>query len=250
MTMMWPRPRRTMDCATRREMRKAASTLVWNIASQSSSVISRNGAYFRIPALLTKRSASRAADASSCAKALSFKSPTSVRAPVCFFKLCNSAARRPVAITCAPARVNAMALARPMPALAPVTNAVLLVNSIDRLYPLALPFQHPVSQDVAADLSGAGQRQLTEVLQMLGQLVVRHLPSQELHDFGELQRGAFLRHHAQAVALAEARIGQADHRGMEDLRMRIENLLHLAREEFLAAAVDDLLAPPGDLHVA
>src|SRR3989442_2223956 len=212
MTMMWPRPRRTMDWATRREMRKAASTLVRNIASQSSSLISRNGAYFRIPALLTKRSASRAADASSCAKALSFKSPTSVRAPVCFFKLSNSAARRPVAITCAPARVNAMALARPMPALAPVTNAVLPVNSIDRLYPLALPFQHPVSQDVAADLSGSGHRHIPEVLQVLGQLVVRHLPSQELHHFGKLQRGAFLRHYAQAVALAEARVGQADHR--------------------------------------
>src|SRR5258706_9196593 len=32
--------------------------------------------------------------------------------------------------------------------------------------------------------------------------------------------------------------------------MRVEDLLHFARKELLAAAVDDLLAPPGDLHVA
>ena len=42
-------------------------------------------------------------------------------------------------------------------------------------------------------LSGAGHRQLGELLEVLGQLVVRHLASQELHDFGKLQLGAFLR---------------------------------------------------------
>src|SRR5688572_16406794 len=248
MTMMWPRPRRTIDCATRRVRRKPESTLVRNIASVSSSERSRNGAYFITPALLRKISASRATPASSAAKPASFKSPTTLR----ILRDSNSALRRPVAMTVAPARANASAHARPMPALAPVTRTCFPDKSDDiaRLYRLAVPFQHPVSQDVAADLAGAGERQLAEVLEALGKLVVRDLTLEELDHLLERELGARLGHHAKTVPLPEPRIGQPDHRGVQDLRMGIQDLLDLARKEFLAAAVDDLLAAPGDLDVA
>src|SRR5947207_2813642 len=37
---------------------------------------------------------------------------------------------------------------------------------------------------------------------------------------------------------------------MRHLRMGVEDLLDLARKELLAAAIDDLLAPPDDLDIA
>src|SRR5215813_11342491 len=58
------------------------------------------------------------------------------------------------------------------------------------------------------------------------------------------------RNHAQTVALAQPRVGNAHDGGVQDLRVGIENLLDLPREELLAAAVDHLLEPPDDLHVA
>src|SRR5260221_7454871 len=60
MTMMWPRRRCIIDLATASVIRKEASTLVRNMSSQSVSVMSMSGAYFRIPALLTRISTSRA----------------------------------------------------------------------------------------------------------------------------------------------------------------------------------------------
>src|SRR5215472_19202488 len=58
------------------------------------------------------------------------------------------------------------------------------------------------------------------------------------------------RNHAQAVALAQPRVGNAYDGRVQDLRVRVEDLLDLPREELLAAAVDHLLEPPDDLHVA
>src|SRR5215210_241973 len=187
--MMCPRRRCTIAFATARRMRKLASTLVRNIASQSSSVISSNGAYLSTPALFTKRSTSRAAAARSSAKPASLRSPASVCAGISFFSDSSSAARRPVAITLYPAFASATAQARPIPVLAPVINAAVVTR---RLYPLALPLQHPVSQDVAPDLAGAGERQLAEVLEVLGQLVIGDLIPEELDDLRKLELGALL----------------------------------------------------------
>src|SRR5258708_7650808 len=69
MMMMWPRRRSIIDLATARVTRKEASTLVRNMSSQSVSVMSMSGAYFRIPALLTRISTSGALLARSVDKA-------------------------------------------------------------------------------------------------------------------------------------------------------------------------------------
>src|SRR5687767_12682024 len=237
MTMIWPRPRRTIACATRRVRRKPARTLVRNIASVSSSERSRNGAYFIVPALFRKMSAPAAAAASSSTKAALSRSPATVwTCGASFFSACSSALRRRVAMTCAPARAKASAQARPIPALAPVTSTCLpskatILPPRSRLYSLAMPLQHPVSQDVAPQLARARERQLAEALEAFGKLVVCHLPLQELDELVELELGAFLRHDTETVALPKARVGQPNHRGVQDLRVRVEDLLHLARKE-------------------
>src|SRR6266404_9176725 len=58
-----------------------------------------------------------------------------------------------------------------------------------------------------------------------------------------------LRDHAQAIALAEPGVGDANHGGMQDLGVGVEDLLDLAGKELLAAAIDDLLAPTDDLDI-
>src|SRR5262245_14722044 len=96
------------------------------------------------------------------------------------------------------------------------------------------------------DLAGRGERELREQLEPLRQLVGRHAVAEEGGDALERRRLTRARHQAQAVALAEPGIGNADDRGVEHLRMGIEDLLDLAREELLAAAVDHLLETADD----
>ncbi len=64
------------------------------------------------------------------------------------------------------------------------------------LYSLAMALQHPCRQDVAPQLSGAGHRQLAELLEALGQLVVGHLASQKFDQLCQLELGALFGHHA------------------------------------------------------
>src|SRR5262249_28807541 len=66
----------------------------------------------------------------------------------------------------------------------------------------------------------------------------------------ERQRLAGAGNHAETVALAEPRVGDADDGGVQDLRVGVENLLDLPRKELLATAIDHLLEPADDFHVA
>ena len=104
-----------------------------NMSSQSVSVMSMSGAYFRIPALLTRISTSGALLARSSTKRASFRSPTTVSMappPHCFASVSSSGLRRPVAMILAPACASAIAVALPMPALAPVTSTALPDNGM------------------------------------------------------------------------------------------------------------------------
>src|SRR2546425_9152228 len=85
-------------------------------------------------------------------------------------------------------------------------------------------------QDVALDLTRRRERELVEDLDHLGQLVDGDLIAQEGHDLVERDARARTGDHAQAVALAQARIGHADDGRVQDLRMRVEDLLDLPRE--------------------
>src|ERR1700704_650551 len=158
--MMWPRRLSIIDLAIRCVIRKEASTLVRNMDSQSSSVMSMSGAYFKTPALLTKMSTSRAALANSPTKWTSFKSPAMVSTapPHCFLSASSSAVRRPVAKILAPAPASATVAALPIPALAPVTSTVLPANAMlgplprnNLNYTLTL-YMRPLDTEQRADL--------------------------------------------------------------------------------------------------
>src|SRR5580704_18613715 len=112
-----------------------------------------------------------------------------------------------------------------------------------------LPLGDLLAQDVPTQLAGWRHRQLVHLDQHLGQLVVRHLALEEGDHLGERQMMPRLRDHAQAIALAEPGVRDADHGGMQDLGMGVEDLLDLAGKELLAAAIDDLLAPADDLDI-
>src|SRR5207247_9263288 len=57
------------------------------------------------------------------------------------------------------------------------------------------------------------------------------------------------RDHAEAIALAETGIRDADDRGVQDLRVRVQDLLDLPRKELLPAAIDHLLQAADDPQV-
>ena len=99
---------------------------------------------------------------------------------------------------------------------------------------------------MALDLAGRGEWELREQLQPLGQLIGGHAVADEGDEAFERRRLTGSRHQAQAIALAQPRIGNADDGGVQHLRMGVEDLLDLAREELLAAAIDHLLEPADD----
>src|SRR2546423_7393542 len=103
---------------------------------------------------------------------------------------------------------------------------------------------------MALDLAGWGERKMREQLEALRQLVGGDAVAEESDEALKRRRLAGARHQAQAVALAQPRIGYADDRGVEHLLMGVEDFLDLAREEFLAAAVDHLLQAPDDAQIA
>src|SRR6478736_5751876 len=112
------------------------------------------------------------------------------------------------------------------------------------------PRQDIAHERMALDLAGRGERELREQLQPLGQLVGGHAVADEGDQAVERRRLARARHQAETIALAQPRIGNPDDRGVEDLRMGVEDLLDLAREELLAAAVDHLLEAADDAQAA
>src|SRR3989304_10623815 len=101
-----------------------------------------------------------------------------------------------------------------------------------------LPGEH-----MTLDFPGRRERQLLEDLDHLRELVRGDPVLQERHDL--LQRDALAGpgDDAEAVPLPQARIGDADDGRVQDLGVRVEDLLDLAREELLPAAVDHLLEP-------
>src|SRR5262245_64224678 len=103
---------------------------------------------------------------------------------------------------------------------------------------------------MAAQLSRGGEGQLLNDDELLWQLVVGDFILEVRDHLGERDALSGLRDDAQAIALAEALVGDADHGRVHDLWMRVEHLLDLAREELLATAVDDLLASADDLDLA
>src|SRR3954464_2504029 len=85
---------------------------------------------------------------------------------------------------------------------------------------------HLADEDMALDLAGGREGELLEELQALGQLVGGDAVAQERAELvRRRRRRARLRHQAEAVALAEPRIGETDDRREEHLRMGVEDLL-------------------------
>src|SRR5208282_3691524 len=126
----------------------------------------------------------------------------------------------------APSLASACAMAKPMPWLAPPTMASLSLSPRSTTPPLA---HHQLPERPLLHLARRRARQLREKLDALGQLVGRDLVAQEIHHLARRERGTRARHDAGARPLAEPRVGNADDRRIEDLRVLEQHLLDLAR---------------------
>src|ERR1700756_5032230 len=121
----------------------------------------------------------------------------------------------------------------------------------DRLAPgVPTSLYHEISQHVALNLAAPCHRQFAEPLHKFRQLVVSNLVTKKGDELFSRRHDVTLGNDAEAIALAEAEIWNAYHCRVHDLGMGVENLFHLAWKELLSAAVYDLLAAAGDLHIA
>src|SRR5262245_10554139 len=113
-----------------------------------------------------------------------------------------------------------------------------------------LTLSHPLGEHVPSELARRRERQLFDDVHFLGHLVIGHLALEVRNQPRKCYRRFPLGDDAQPVALAQPRVGIADHGRVHDLGMRIEDLLDLPRKELPAPTVDDFLAPTDDLDVA
>ena len=127
---MLPRPAASMPGRTARVVRTAASSVRFSDADQSSSVTSRKPPRCGVtaPTLLTRTSrgpkASAAPTRSAGPSAVDRSAWTSTTRPSSTRSARSGLALRAPATTWAPSAASARAIARPIPLLAPVTNAL------------------------------------------------------------------------------------------------------------------------------
>src|SRR5262245_50964983 len=273
--MILPRLRSIMPGATARAQRNMEVRLVASTPSHSSSVTSSDGLSRVTPALLTRMSMGpRVPSASLTACRISSALVTSrgiarARPPAPSISAAadtiSSLARAAQAIL-APASAKASAMARPRPRLAPVTNAVRPSREKRRSVvlppsPCPLPrggrgsggdaLGHELPETVLLDLAARGHGELGDDLEPLGKLVTRELLALEIGgDLAQGERFPFAGNHHGAATLHEPRVGHGHDGHAGDLGMRVEEILDLDHGDVLAAADDDVLAPPGDRDVA
>src|SRR5712692_6610579 len=122
-----PHPARTMPGRYPRERRTPESTLVSKRRSQSSSGISVNGFASKMPTLFTRTSTSGTSASRRAAPRAVPRSAAMPRAPPPISRTAASTRScvRPFTITSAPSRASARAMANLMPAVDPVTSALL-----------------------------------------------------------------------------------------------------------------------------
>src|ERR1700712_1218142 len=102
-----------------------------------------------------------------------------------------------------------------------------------------------------ADLARHRHRELLDDADVARDLVVGQLAGGELpHRLGGELRDALAQPHTRHQLLAVARVGHPDHLLVEDVRVRVEELLDLARVHVLPAADDHVLDAAGDVDVA
>ena len=107
-----------------------------------------------------------------------------------------------------------------------------------------------VAQREFLHLAARRHRQRVDEHQVFGKLVFRHAVRFEVfHQFRQ-DRPPLARHDERAAFLAEPRIGHPDHGHLPDRGMLQQKLLDLARADFQATAVDDVLLAPDDSDVA
>src|SRR5215468_3436831 len=259
-----PRLRSIIPGATARAQRNMEVRLVTSTSSHSSSVTSTDALSRVTPALLTRMSMGPSARSASV---------TAARIPSALVTSSGMARARPPAASIS-AAANAIwslpraaqAMARPSPRLAPVTSAVRpsREKSDPRSSPSPCPLPlggrgsrggdalgHELAETVLLDLAAGGHGELGDDLEPLGKLVARELLPLEIGgDLAQGERLPFAGNHHSAAALHEPRVGHGHDGDADDLRMRVEKILHLDHGDVLAAADDDVLASPGDRDVA
>src|SRR3954447_5356959 len=106
------------------------------------------------------------------------------------------------------------------------------------------------SQLPLEDLAGGVARQLVEERHGLRHLEVRQVLAHVRPSLGLGEPGAGLLDDECREHLAELGVGHADHGGLVDLRVEVEQLLHLGGEQVLAAGDDHVVVTPIDEQVA
>src|SRR5262249_23549228 len=273
--MILPRLRSIIPGATARAQRNMEVRLVTSTSSHSSSVTSSDGLSSVTPALLTRTSMGPSVRSASVTAAripsalVTSSGIARARPPAASISAATdtiSALARAAQATLAPASAKARAMARPRPRLAPVTNAVRPSREKRRSVVLPpsrcpLPLKgrgrggealgHQLAETVLLDLAAGGHGKLGDDLKPLGKLVARELLALEIDgDLAQGERLPFAGNHHGAAALHEPRVGHGHDGHAGDLGMRVEEVLHLDHGDVLAAADDDVLAPPRDGDVA
>src|SRR5215472_16239711 len=216
-----PRLRSIIPGATARAQRNMEVRLVTSTSSHSSSVTSTDALSSVTPALLTRMSMGPSARSASV---------TAARIPSA---LVTSAVR--------PSREKSDPRSSPSPCPLPLGGRG--SRGGDAL-------GHELAETVLLDLAAGGHGELGDDLEPLGKLVARELLPLEIGgDLTQGERLPFAGNHHGAAALNEPRVGHGHDGHADDLRMRVEKILHLDHGDILAAADDDVLASPGDRDV-
>src|SRR6266511_2460480 len=124
------------------------------------------------------------------------------------------------------------------------------VFALIKLFDSELVIRVTGAQDLLVELADAGLRDLVDERPPLGQLPLGHLVGEERLEVGGGDSRALRAHDTRQRSLVPSRIGDADHRRLDNLGMRHELVLELDRRDPLAARLDDVLGAVGDLDEA
>src|SRR6266516_2933893 len=203
MNMMRPQLARFIEGRNRRTRRTPLKTFTSKNLRQSSSGISWNGLGSKIPRLLTRIATSGWRAASSSAAAAVLRSPANpcTSAPVadvsCAATPATDDCDRPLTITRAPSRANAVEMARPMPAVLPLTKASLPFRFRSMAWSLGSGFAGYLRGGLGASLRPAAICEVDRRVE--NHLVARLDAVAHFHGRSQIARDGHLMHADRAV---------------------------------------------------
>src|SRR5499426_4399431 len=136
-----------------------------------------------------------------------------------------------------------------MPASSRPARFSLLRTALGSSYYTGRPVLVALAQHLLVELSDARLGHRVDDLDRVGQRPAGQLRAEELDDLARLERAAGLGHHAGQRALDPPGVRHRDDRRLQDFRMAHDEVLDVDARHPLAAGLDQVLRPVGDLHV-